>query len=99
MRVRPDCCVIIESLPVSVFWKDRKLRYLGCNTRFARDAGLRSPAQLIGKSAAEMEEIRKYRGIKSDATVVDACIAILSEHDLADIVSVPMGARTGSAES
>ena len=46
-----------------------------------------------------MEEIRKYRGIKYDATVVDACMAMLSEHDLADIVSVPMGARTDSAAS
>lgn len=45
---------IIESLPVSVFWKDRRLRYLGCNTRFARDAGLHSPARLIGKSDTEM---------------------------------------------
>jgi PAS domain S-box-containing protein len=41
--------LIIESIPVRVFWKDRDLRYLGCNTLFARDAGLSHPQQLLGK--------------------------------------------------
>lgn len=41
--------LIIESIPVRVFWKDRELRYLGCNTLFARDAGLSQPEQLLGK--------------------------------------------------
>jgi PAS domain S-box-containing protein len=41
--------VIIESIPVRVFWKDTDLRFLGCNTLFARDAGLSRPQQLIGK--------------------------------------------------
>ena len=41
--------LIIESIPVRVFWKDRDLRYMGCNTLFARDAGLSQPEQLLGK--------------------------------------------------
>ena len=41
--------LIIESIPVRVFWKDRDLRYLGCNTLFARDAGLNHPQQLLGQ--------------------------------------------------
>ncbi|MFI5330499.1 MAG: PAS domain S-box protein [Desulfobaccales bacterium] len=41
--------LIIESIPVRVFWKDYDLRYLGCNTQFARDAGLEHPQQLLGK--------------------------------------------------
>jgi PAS domain S-box-containing protein len=41
--------LIIESIPVRVFWKDRDLRYLGCNTLFARDAGFDDPQQLLGK--------------------------------------------------
>jgi PAS domain S-box-containing protein/putative nucleotidyltransferase with HDIG domain len=41
--------LIIESVPVRVFWKDHDLRYLGCNTLFARDAGLSHPQQLLGK--------------------------------------------------
>src|SRR5208283_5777479 len=41
--------LIIESIPVRVFWKDWDLRYLGCNTLFARDAGLNNPQQLLGQ--------------------------------------------------
>ena len=40
--------LIIESIPVRVFWKDGDLRYLGCNTLFARDAGLDKPEELLG---------------------------------------------------
>jgi len=45
---------IIETVPTRIFWKDRNLRYLGCNTPFARDAGLDSPADLIGKTDLDM---------------------------------------------
>lgn len=41
--------LVLESVPVRVFWKDRDLCYLGCNSRFARDAGLDRPEDLIGK--------------------------------------------------
>jgi len=41
--------LIIESIPLRVFWKDTDLRYLGCNRLFARDAGEESPADLLGK--------------------------------------------------
>ena len=39
---------IIDTVPLRVFWKDNSLRYLGCNPLFARDAGLASPADLVG---------------------------------------------------
>jgi len=45
---------VVEHIPTRVFWKDRDSRFLGCNTLFARDAGLDSPAQLIGKTDAEL---------------------------------------------
>lgn len=45
---------IVESVPIRVFWKDRDLRYLGCNSLFARDAGLNCPDELIGKTDFEM---------------------------------------------
>ncbi|MBU0755470.1 MAG: hypothetical protein KJ645_10055, partial [Planctomycetes bacterium] len=41
--------LILESIPVRVFWKDRDSRYLGCNTLFARDAGLNRPEELLGQ--------------------------------------------------
>lgn len=45
---------IIDSAPLRVFWKDRDLRYRGCNRAFARDAGMAHPVQLIGKDDYQM---------------------------------------------
>jgi len=55
---------IIEAIPFRVFWKDKDLRYLGCNTLFARDAGLSHPRQLLGKDDYAMgwsEQADLYR--------------------------------------
>jgi PAS domain S-box-containing protein len=41
--------LVLESVPVRIFWKDRDLDYLGCNTRFAQDAGFDRPDQIVGK--------------------------------------------------
>ncbi|MFH2066499.1 MAG: PAS domain S-box protein [Pseudomonadota bacterium] len=46
--------LILESIPVRVFWKDRDCRYLGCNTIFARDAGFSKPEELLGRSDFSM---------------------------------------------
>ena len=40
---------IINTAPVRIFFKDRDLHYLGCNTSFARDAGFERAEDLIGK--------------------------------------------------
>ena len=41
---------VVNLLPVRVFWKDKNLVYLGCNTVFARDAGFADPKDIIGKN-------------------------------------------------
>ena len=45
---------IINTIPVRVFWKDKDLVYLGCNTAFARDAGFADPKDIIGKDDYQM---------------------------------------------
>ena len=45
---------VLDTFPLSVFWKDRASRFLGCNRNFLRDAGLTSVAEIIGKSDYEM---------------------------------------------
>ena len=55
---------IIDSAPIRVFWKDRECRYLGCNPAFAHDAGLQTPADLIGRDDFAMgwaEQAERYR--------------------------------------
>jgi two-component system cell cycle sensor histidine kinase/response regulator CckA len=41
---------IIANIPCGVFWKDRNSVYLGCNDQVARDHGLTSPDQVIGRT-------------------------------------------------
>ncbi len=45
---------ILDNIPVRVFWKDRDLKYLGCNVPFAKDAGLSTPDEIPGKDDFEM---------------------------------------------
>ncbi|MEO8331390.1 MAG: EAL domain-containing protein [Gallionella sp.] len=55
---------VIENVPARVFWKDEELRYLGCNSGFARDAGFSRPEDLLGKDDFQMgwrEQAELYR--------------------------------------
>jgi two-component system sensor histidine kinase/response regulator len=45
---------VINSVPARVFWKDKDLRYLGCNQAFARDAGVDDVSEVIGKWDREL---------------------------------------------
>ena len=45
---------IIAAVPVRVFWKDRSLRYLGCNMLFARDVDVAQADALIGQSDSDL---------------------------------------------
>lgn len=42
--------LVLDSIPVRVFWKDSNLLYLGCNQAFVKDIGLQSPDEVIGKT-------------------------------------------------
>lgn len=64
--------LVLDTIPVRVFWKDRECQYLGGNQAFSEDAGLSSPAELIGKTdfdlafAPQAELFRQY-----DRAVID----------------------------
>ena len=65
--------LVVENVPLRLFWKDRDLRYLGCNTLFARDAGYSSPDELIGRTDFDMAwaaQAGLYR--KDDQEVLDS---------------------------
>jgi PAS domain S-box-containing protein len=70
---------IINAIPVRVFWKDKNLTYLGCNTVFARDAGFSDPKEVIGKDDFQMgwrEQAGLYRS--DDRRVIDSGISKLN---------------------
>jgi len=45
---------ILDLIPVWVFWKDRHSVFLGCNKKFAQDAGFYTPEDVIGRTDADM---------------------------------------------
>ena len=69
---------IINAIPARVFWKDKNLVYLGCNTVFARDAGFADPKDIIGKDDSQMgwrDQAEKYR--RDDRQVIESGISKL----------------------
>ncbi len=46
--------ILLDSLPVAVYWKDCRLIYQGCNRRFAKTLGLEDPHELIGRGQASL---------------------------------------------
>ena len=62
---------IIDNIPRAVFWKDKELRFQGCNKIFAQVAGLKSHQDLIGHTDFDMpwkEHAEEYR--KDDLDVM-----------------------------
>lgn len=45
---------LMNNFPGFIFWKDTQSRYLGCNQALATRSGLNSPAQIVGKTDAEL---------------------------------------------
>ncbi len=48
-RSRKMLRLVLDTIPVRVFWKDRELNYMGCNRKFAEDAGVATPRDIVGK--------------------------------------------------
>jgi PAS domain S-box-containing protein len=42
--------LVINNIPQLIYWKDKNLDYLGCNTNFAQLNGLDNPTSIIGRS-------------------------------------------------
>ncbi len=63
-RSREMLRLVLDAIPVRVFWKDRDGVYLGGNALFAADAGLAAPEDLIGLTddrLAWAEQAGQYR--------------------------------------
>ncbi len=55
---------VLDTIPVRVFWKDRDLKYIGCNINLAMDAGYDSPGDIVGLDDYQMSwknEAERYR--------------------------------------
>jgi len=64
---------IINSIPMRVFWKDKDLVFLGCNTTFAHDAGYADSKDIVGKDDYQMvwrDQAELYRA--DDLQVIES---------------------------
>jgi PAS domain S-box-containing protein len=61
---------VMDNIPQAVFWKDRELRYLGCNQAFAEDAGLTTPQDIVGKTDYDMPWTAQAEAYRSDDRLV-----------------------------
>ncbi|MEL7034256.1 MAG: PAS domain S-box protein [Cyanobacteria bacterium J06592_8] len=70
---------VLDTFPLSVFWKDRNSVYLGGNRNFLRDAGLNSVAEVINKTDYDLPwkktEAEAYQA--DDRIVINSNIAKL----------------------
>jgi PAS domain S-box-containing protein len=83
---------IVDHMPCAVFWKDRQSVCLGANELAARDLGLSSPADMVGKNNFELPlsplEAESYT--QADREVLDSGKAKLNYEE---VVTLPDGRR------
>lgn len=63
---------VLDTIPVRVFWKDADSVFLGSNRSFARDAGLSSPEELVGRNDRDMAWAAQAENYRADDLLVMA---------------------------
>lgn len=71
---------IVDSFQIRMFWKDQDSRFIDCNLAFAQDAGFASPADVIGKTEADMPWTKQEAAyhLETDRTIMESGEPILS---------------------
>jgi two-component system cell cycle sensor histidine kinase/response regulator CckA len=89
-RARQMLQLVLDTVPLSVFWKSRDLRYLGCNRIHAAMMGLAESDEILGRTDLELlasgREQAEYSGA-SDREVLDTGLprfAIEEQRTLSD---------------
>jgi len=62
--------LVLDTIPVYVFWKDTACRYLGCNQPFAENAGFSDPEALIGLDDYELVWYKQAPAYRRDDRAV-----------------------------
>jgi len=62
--------LVMDTIPIRLFWKDKNFIYMGCNKAFAQDAGLNSPEEIVGKNDFELSWKKTAPLYRSDDTEI-----------------------------
>ncbi len=73
--------LVLDAIPVRVHWKDVHSVYRGCNRRFAQDAELASPEEVVGKTDYDLPWDRFAEFYRSKDAEVIAAGAPLLEYE------------------
>ncbi len=92
-RTREMLELVINNIPQFIYWKDKKLNYIGCNTRFAQINGFNRASLIIGKSTEDLRWGRdKSDYIKqAESKVMENMEA---EYNVVELLSKPNGILT-----
>jgi methyl-accepting chemotaxis protein len=74
---------VLSNVPHSIYWKDRRSVYLGCNDRFAQRFGLTSTEAIVGKTDAQLDwsDEQRERLAARDRTVMDEGAPLLDQRE------------------
>lgn len=69
--------LVMDSIPQFIFWKDCNSVYIGCNENFAHAAGLKSAAEIVGKTDYDLAWKKNEADffIKVDKRVIESGLA------------------------
>ncbi|MCP4726156.1 MAG: PAS domain S-box protein [bacterium] len=94
--------LILDNIPQRIFWKDKDFVYLGCNRKFAEDAGFKNPESIIGKTDSDMSwaqdridfyrdyDQRIIRGELSDFNFVECVKTLQNDESWININKIPL---------
>lgn len=99
--------LVMDNIPLSVFWKDNNAVYQGCNRSYAQLVGLTTPAEILGKKDEDFRLKHSKSDLfrESDQLVMEMDMPILNmiepvrcangTHIQADISKLPLHDEDG----
>jgi methyl-accepting chemotaxis protein len=73
---------VLSTIPHSIYWKDRRSVFLGCNDPFAQTFGLPSPEAIVGKTDAQLSSQPDREACAArDAAVLTSGQALLDQRE------------------
>ena len=91
--------LIIDNITYLVFWKDKNLKFLGCNQSFAKAIGLKNPEDIIGKTDLEImpniKDSKEFEAIdkivmETGKPVNHKMLAIGKDNEWLDVIKLPL---------
>ncbi|MGQ4873424.1 MAG: PAS domain S-box protein [Promethearchaeia archaeon] len=79
--------MIIDNIPIYIYWKDKNLNYMGCNIYYAKFLGLNEPSEVLGKKAEELIndlEFIKREKIKEQKVIQEGTPILNKEEQFID---------------